>query len=165
MDKTKFQAIVKEYIEEYSSNSSKDTISKRELKEVIKMTIKTILNEMDSSKKMTGPWTVSLNDKIYHAQKDEDTGIFYYQNMDTGTLVPLGTEEGGVQVQKLEEMTDTNGAPPINLPGSAMPGSGGKSGWVAKKGGSQRGLEGSPSGMELTTLGAKDMRRKQDNVH
>lgn len=162
MDKAKFQAIVKEYIEKYSS--SKNTVSKRQLKEVIKLTIKTILNEMDSSKKMTGPWTVSLHGKIYLAQKDEETGVFYYRNMDTATLVPLGTEKSGVQVQKLEEMTDTNGAPPINLPGSAMPRSG-KSGWVAKRGGSQRGLEGSPSGMELTSIGEKDMRRKQDNVN
>lgn len=75
-------------------------------------------------------------------------------------LIPIEEEE-----DTIKEETTTGDVEPINLPGSAIPGSKGKSGWVAKRGGSLRALQGSPSGMTLTPIGAQDFKRKQDPVY
>jgi hypothetical protein len=112
MDKIKFQSLVRECINEYSS--PKETITKTELKTVIKETIRTILNEM--------------------ANKAEEEEI-------------------------LDEMTTTSAVGPISLPGNV------RGGWVSGRGGSHRGVAGSAAlGYELTSIGKKDMKRKQDPV-
>lgn len=57
-------------------------------------------------------------------------------------------------------MTTTGDIAPINLPGNIS------GGWVSKRGGSKRGVEGSNSlGYELTPIGKEEMKRKQDPVY
>ena len=62
--------------------------------------------------------------------------------------------------EEIDEITVTGDVSPINLPGNVRPG------WVAKRGGSLRGLAGSRSlGYELTSIGKKDFEQdKQDPV-
>ncbi len=54
MDKIKFQSLVREYIQEYSSTGS-STIKRSELKEVIKETVRVILEEISKLKKEEKP--------------------------------------------------------------------------------------------------------------
>ena len=70
-----------------------------------------------------------------------------------------GQPLGGLAV-KLNEITVTGNVEPINLPGNVKPG------WVAKQGGSMRGILGSKAlGYELTPLGKKQFdQEKQDPV-
>lgn len=112
----------------------RETITKSELKEVIKATLRTILNEM----KQDPRWTIKLREMVPGDDTDEN---------------------------EVNEMTVTGDVAPINLPGSAMPGTG-KSGWVSGAGGSKRGVAGSEAlGYTLTPIGKQDMKRKQDPVY
>ena len=62
--------------------------------------------------------------------------------------------------EEIDEITVTGNVEPINLPGNVKPG------WVAKQGGSMRGILGSKAlGYELTPLGKKQFdQEKQDPV-
>lgn len=112
-----------------------EKVTKKELKEVIKATLKTILSEMAQNPR----WTIKLKELVQSEEEDDQ--------------------------EELDEMTTTGDVAPINLPGSKMPGTG-KSGWVAGKGGSHRGVAGSEAlGYTLTSIGKQDMQRKQDRVY
>ena len=132
-------------------------MTKKDLKDVIKETVRIVLREMSEPKRrMTGPYAVYTNGKYLYARKDEDTGVYYYLNPDTGTEVPLGKEGPNLSVdrKKLSEMTTTGNVEGYNVPG-----------WVSKKGGSHKGVAGSDKlGYHLTSIGKKDMERKQDPV-
>lgn len=149
------------------SGIQKETITLRELKDIVNKTVKVIVKEMTTgSNKMTGPYTVTVNQGRYAGQsflarKDEETGVYYFTHPDTGTEVPLGVEGPGLSVSKknIKEMTTTSAVAPINLPGNV------RGGWVSKQGGSQRGVQGSKNlGYDLTPIGREDMKRKQDPV-
>lgn len=144
-----------------------ETITLRELRDIVNKTVKIIVREIATgSKKMTGPYHVSVTQgryagQVFLARKDEETGVYYFLHPDTGTEVPLGVEGPGLSVQKkgIKEMTTTSAAEPINLPGNV------RGGWVSRQGGSKRGVEGSKSlGYELTAIGREEMKRKQDSV-
>ena len=120
MDKTEFQAYIKECIKECTS-PQEEKMTRGQLKEVVKQVIKAILKEMAD------------------LEEEEDP-------------------------TELAEITTTAASPAINLPGSKVPS--GRSGWVSKAGGSERGVAGSKSlGYELTPIGKKDMARPQDKVY
>jgi len=160
MNKLSFQSLVREYIKEYSS--PKETVKKSEIKAVIKECLRVILNEVMSPQKKTGPYSIYVAKgehagKYYLATKDEN-GLYYFLHPDTGTDVPIGTEENGVvqvQKRKMEEMTTTDGG----TPGYQIPG------WLSRRGGSKRGVEGSRKlGYELTPAGEKEMKRQGDRL-
>ena len=136
-----------------------ETITRKELKEVIKQTLRIILKEItEAPQKLTGPYTVYSSEtrQYYLARKDEETGVYYYLHPDTGTDVPLGREGPTLSVQKsnVSEITTTGAVTPLNLPT-----------WVSRRGGSERGIAGSAAlGYELTPIGKKDMNRKQDPI-
>ena len=112
MNASKFRQCVRDAL--IKEGYLNETISKADLKVILKETIRAILREMPRKKKG----------------------------------------------EEIDEMTTTAAVEPINLPGNVKPG------WVAKQGGSMRGIQGSRSlGYELTPLGKKQFdQEKQDPV-
>lgn len=201
------QKYVKEALSEQLGVSDKNTITRSELKEVIKHTLRTILQEMFRARPKLSMMEEGVIDPgdLASAWREDNDGEYVQVNPDDSVwyvahrtprqqIAPKGTrnpfpiiarwmsrggvilniwrinDHGNIELmsrsgkplggltETLEEMTTTSAVAPINLPGNI------RGGWVSKQGGSKRGVEGTPSGMSLTPIGAQEMKRKQDPV-
>ena len=189
MDKSAFQSLVREYIKEYSS--PRETVKKSELKTVIKECLRVILKEVrwhdeESYKRSHGDTHDPGEETFYKdAQGREDDAARAREDLEIikkaglsrqyealmqgifdlpiaefdkraaaiGELTKKAYQLVGKTYEPLEEMTTTDGGTPgYNIPG-----------WVSRRGGSKRGVEGSRKlGYELTPTGEKEMNRKGD---
>jgi hypothetical protein len=195
--------------EAVAAQTAKPKITRRELKEVIKATLRTILNEgfIDTPPAQMAEGQMSP-DELQSTWEDDKQGEYIQINPDDSVvyvahgrameqIAPKGSgrdmfrligswmkanqyfpniwqvnDHGNVElysksgkplgglVETLKETTTTGDVAPINLPGNV------KGGWVSGAGGSRRGVAGSAAlGYELTSIGKKDMKRKQDKVY